>query len=318
MQVLLFFRKIFSVFISLFLFMSYSAPEAYAPKNADEVNLSAVMLSDVHIEGNNPDRWTRFGKTLAGAFSAERTPDVIAFAGDQTMNSQKIEWFDFYGLLNRYNKGSEVVMAMGNHDFGNCADHDEYVKLSARALELFNGYTGSSVDCVHYTKTVNGYTFIVMGSDDNAEDTVQVISDEQVEWLKEELAKVAAEGKPAFVVNHNLLYGKNGNRSRYSFNQTTNSDAIVKALETCGTDVFFFSGHSHFGVNDGTVNTEGRVTYINLPSSGNDGNYQAEDDCAAAGIGCVMEVYEDTVELRFRNFAEGKWLEDYQFSIAIG
>ena len=318
MKVFFVIRKFFAVFISLFLFMSFSSPAAYAPKDADAVRLSAVMLSDVHIEGNNPDRWTRFGETLAGAFSADRTPDVIAFAGDQTMNGQGIEWFDFYGLLNRYNKNSEVVMAMGNHDFGNCADHDTYVELSKRAIDSFNGYTGSDIDCVHYTKTVNGYTFIVMGSDDNTENTVQVISDEQVEWLEEELAKLAAEGKPAFVVNHNLLYGKNGNRSRYDFNQTTNNDKIVAALENCGTDVFFFCGHSHFGVNSGTVNTEGRVTYINLPSSGNDGNYQAEEECSTYGLGCEMEVYEDTVELRFRNFAKGEWLEDYQYSIEIG
>ena len=311
-------RKFFSVIISMFLFMSSAVPAAYAPLDKDELKLSAVMLSDVHIEGNSQDHWTRFGETLAGAFSAKKTPDVIAFAGDQTMNSQWIEWFDFYGLLNRFNKGSKVVMAMGNHDFGNNADHDTYVELADRAISCLNGYTGSNVKNVYHTRTVKGYTFIVMGADDNAENLVQVISDEQVEWLEGELAKVAAEGKPAFVINHNLLYGKNGSRSRYSFNQTTNNDKIVAALENCGTDVFYFCGHSHYGVNSGTVNTEGRVTYINLPSAGTDPNHDADDACAAYGIGCDMEVYENTVELRFRNFAKGEWLEDHQYSVEIG
>lgn len=314
-----FIRRAFSLLISFFLFLPVSPVQTYSFTDSENIKMSAVILSDVHMEGNNSDRFERFGKTLSGVYSGDFNPDAVCFCGDNTMNGQWIEWLDFYGFVNRYCKKSSVIMSFGNHDFGNTADGKTYDRLSKRCVSCYNGYLKKNIDNVCYTETVNGYKFIVLSAGGNTEDTVQVITDEQVEWLESELKDCADRNIPAFILNHNLLYGKNGNRSYWNFNQTTNSDKIVAALEQSGTDVIYFCGHSHYGVNSGSVNKEGRVTYVNLPSAGNTGNYGASDANADYGTGCLLEVYDGYALLRFRNFAKGYFLDGFDnFRIPFG
>lgn len=309
------FRKIFAVLISFILFFSFVPGVPYSVKDAENIKMSAVILSDVHIEGNNPDRWERFGNTLNGVFSADRLPDVVAFTGDNTMNGQWVEWLDFYGLLNRYNKGSNVIVSFGNHDFGNNADHKDYARLSKRCLACYNGYCGKNISSVYYTTEVNGYKFIALSSEDNAENTVSVITDSQIEWLKGELKKAADKGMPAFVLNHNLIEGKNGRRSYWDFNITDNNEKLAQALESCGTKVIYFCGHSHIRLDydQNSVNTVGNVTYVNLPSVGNIPDYSSYDNEEMAfGTGCCLEAYEDCLLLRFRSFGENKWVKGFE------
>lgn len=304
--------KMLSILVSLILFAGAGQmPEPYSPADAENLKCSAVILSDMHIETNNFDRFPRAGKILRGVANAKISPDAVGFTGDNTMNGQSVEWFDFYGFVNRYIKDSRILMCFGNHDFGNCADHDTYVKLRKRCIEKYKTYCGESIDEVYYSRDIKGCRFIVLGSEDNAEDTVEVITDKQVEWLSEQLAECKEKNMPAIVLNHNLIYGRNGNRSYWDFNQTTNNDALDRALQDSGANVLFVCGHSHFGVNDGSVSREGKVTYINLPSTGNTDNYDAEGEYADCGVGIYIEVYENSMILSFRNFAKGIALEGY-------
>lgn len=305
--------KILSIFISVILFIGGGEmPEAYAPVDEANLKCSAVILSDMHMESNNFERFPRIGTTLRGVANGKVSPDVVAFTGDSTMNGQNIEWFDFYGFVNRFIKDSRVLMCFGNHDFGNCADHDTYVKLRKRCIDEYGKYCGESIDEVYYSTDIKGCRFIVLGSEDNAEDTVEVITDKEIEWLKGELEYCRENSVPAIVLNHNLIYGRNGNRSYWDFNQTTNNDALDDALRDSGAKVLFVCGHSHFGVNEGSVNEDGNVTYINLPSTGNIGNYGAEGEYADYGIGLYVEVYEEQIILSFRNFAKGIALDGYE------
>ena len=222
--------KVISMIVAMFLFVSSGSVAKYVPENEEKLLLSAAVISDVHMESNNPDRFIRFGKVLTGVTKTSRHFDIVAFTGDNTMNGQGIEWFDFYGFVNRFIKKSEVLVAMGNHDFGNTSDKEVYKELSAECLKTYNYYLGKNIDKLYYSYEQNGFRFIVLCSENNAEDTVSVISDTQIEWLKAELAKSANDGKPAVVLNHNLIAGKNGERSEYDFNLTNNNDKLCDAL----------------------------------------------------------------------------------------
>lgn len=307
------FRKIFSVFISLFLFISLTAnpTEKYEPVDSENIKLSAVLLSDMHMEGNNIERWGWIGNTLNAVVANDKDSDVIAFAGDNTMNGQGVEWFDFYGFVNRFVKDSKVLVAFGNHDFGNTSDQDTYKKLSKRCINSYNGYTDASIDKVYYSTDVNGYKFIVLGSEENAENTLSIISDTQIEWLKDQLKEAADENMPAFVINHNLVKGKNSYWSDAPFNIVSNNEALAEALENAGTKVIYFSGHSHYALQNGSINTYGNCTYVNLPCAGNIGGYAGADSDNSFGTGCCMEVYENQIVLRFRCFGENKWIEGF-------
>ncbi len=304
--------RIIAVIISFFLFAGGEAVPSYSFENPESVLLSAVILSDIHTETNSPSRFGKIGSTLKGVWSGDECPDVIAFAGDNTMNGQSLEWFDFYGLVYRFNKGSDVLVAMGNHDFGNTDDTQVYDKLSERAVSAYNSYCSADIDSVYYSKDYGTARFIILGSESNAKDTLSVITDSQIDWLESELADCARSGKTAVVINHNLIRGRNGRQSYFAFNLTTNNDRLDSALQNSGAKVIYVCGHSHFGIGEGSLTTDGNVTYINLPSAGNDGNYDAEGDNSEHGIGLLAEFYDGRTVLRFHNFAKGKTLETFE------
>ncbi|MBR4726749.1 MAG: metallophosphoesterase [Clostridia bacterium] len=309
--------RFFAVLISFFLFFRSSTVAPYEVRDAAALKFSAVLLSDMHTEANSAARFHMIGETFAGVFAGGNKPDVLAFAGDNTMNGNASEWFDFYGLLGRFNRGSDVLVAMGNHDFGNCDDPETYARLSERAIASYNYYCRKQIKAVYYAADYGCVKFLILGSEGNAPHTLQILSDGQIDWLEAELSDCAARGIPAVVVNHNLIRGRTGRQSYFSFNLTDNNDRLDDALTGSGATVLYVCGHSHFGVSSGSWSSAGKVTYINLPSAGNHGNYDAADDCAAYGIGLLLELYDGTLELSFRNFAAGSALEVDRITVPL-
>lgn len=111
-----------------------------------------------------------------------------------------------------------------------------------------------------------------------------------------------------------MIYGKNGAVSEKVGNVTYNNDSLVYALENCGTDVIYVCGHAQRGLTKDTVTSEGRVTYVNLPSAG--WQNKGDEGILDPYMGCVTEVYDGSVILRFRNFDSNQWVEGYD-SIVI-
>lgn len=310
--------RLLAVIVSFFLFFAGASVTPYEFRDKDKLRFSAAVLSDMHTETNSTSRFHMEGNALMGVYSGNNRPDVIAFAGDNTMNGQALEWFDFYGLLGRFNRGSDVLVAMGNHDFGNTDDEDTYARLSKTAIASYNYYCKKNIDRVYYSSDYGCVKFIILGSENNAPDTLEVISDEQISWLKDQLGDCSERNIPAVVINHNLIYGKNGRQSYFHFNLTTNNDALENALTECGAKVIYICGHSHFGLGEGTVNAEGNVTYINLPSAGNRGNYDAQGDLSQDGIGLLLGIYDESVEITFRDFGRGIDFDDFSVSVPLG
>ena len=301
-------RKIIAVIISFFVFLPISVTPWYSfDENAE---MTAIVISDTHFEGNSTDHWNNNGYGFANAFASTEKADAVCILGDQTMNSQDIEWLFFYGFLSRYDVLDRTIMAFGNHDFGNTDSAEVYDETSARAFSYYNSFCGKSIDKPYYSATVNGYKFIVLGSDKNMENTVQYIGEEQLEWFRNELA--TAGGDTVFVLNHNLIYGTTGWQSRYSFNQIEGGDEIRAAMEAYSGNVVYLCGHSHYGVYEGSVATIGNVTYCNLPSFGNGGNYDAVNSAGEdSGCGLTIEAFEDYIRLSFVNFTEHTAVEGF-------
>ncbi len=308
-----FFMKTLALVMSLFIFMPLgSTPEAIDKTDAENCLLSATILSDLHMEGTNPERHKRDGGVLRAAKQADN--DLLLLLGDNTMNGQIIETLFAYGLVTRFFNNNDVIIAPGNHDMDTSENtKGTFETLQNRYITMRNNFFGNSGDKVYYSREENGYKFIVLGGEGRTEeDGKQIISDEQLAWLENELAQAKESGKPCFIINHYLVYGRNGWRSTADFNITDQNDRLTEILETSGVRTFYFCGHSHYGVSDDSVQTTNNVTYINLPATGNPGNYYpANEACGKDGIGMQMEVYENKVVLRFRNYLTGEWLEGY-------
>ena len=307
-----FLMKTLAMIISFVIFLPVGTPAVIEKTDPDNCLLSATILSDLHMEGTNLERHKRVGGVLREAKVAEN--DVLVLLGDNTMNGQIVETLFAYGLVCRFFNDGDVIVAPGNHDM-DTGEHTNgtFEQLQSRYIYMRNAFFGDKGDKVYYSREEKGYKFIVLGGEGRTgEDGKQIISDEQLSWLESELADAAESGKPCFVINHYLVYGRNGSRSYAGFNITDQNDRLTEILETSGVRTFYFCGHSHYGVSNDSVQTTKNVTYINLPATGNPGNYYpANEECGKDGIGMQMEVYEDSVVLRFRNYLTGEWLDGY-------
>ena len=79
-------------------------------------------------------------------------------------------------------------------------------------------------------------------------------------------------------------------------------------------NVIMISGHLHTGIGQYTYEKIENFHSVNLPSTSivnKDGDYNN------AGIGFVIEAYDNHVLFRARDFAQGKYIPEYDIDIAL-
>jgi len=267
------------------------AGEEIQPADEDNLKLNFSVLADAHIESYTFWRFQDLRRGLLDINRAEAGSDALVLLGDNTMNGQFTEYTQLYSILTRWNTSKNTLAAMGNHDVNPSKNTiDEAV---ARHNRFFNGYTGAKNDKPYYAREINGYTFIVLGSEDEhggVEDgTYAWFSPEQIAWLDAELAKAAEPGKPIFVFNHQPLL-----EEHWEWGTAVPGEEAFEVLKKYD-HVIYFNGHTH---QPASMLTEEGVTFINTPHFSNEG---------AGGPGFYVEVYETRVLVRERAFANGAW-----------
>ena len=279
------------------MFFYPNGAEEHSVTDKENVKLNFTVLSDAHIEGNNPDSYEVFTKILYDVKNTDTPNDALVMLGDNTMNGQHIESIFFYGLEDVIKPAERIINCMGNHDTGN--GNNQYEECLAKFIGYNNAFFDYGISKPYYVTDIEGYTFVVLGSEKDSVDTCYM-SDEQYYWLKETLDTAAESGKPVFVFNHHTY-----------FLLECNYD--VDALLNSYKNVFYFFGHTHWPLNTYETFTEhGNYLSVNLPRCtdiiSDDGGVIDND----SGIGVQVEVYEDEVILRMRNYYEGGWIEDYE------
>lgn len=275
----------------------------YEVKDPENCSLHFTVLSDVHIEGNNPARYKVYAKSLQNVKKNKSGNDAVVFLGDSTMNGQNIENMLFHGTAAALLKGETVLPVLGNHDIGNGTG--DYEKLQNRWYDYTNTFFGLDLSHPYYFKVINGCYFIVLGME-SQEVHEMYMSEEQFTWLEDVLAQAAQSGKPAFVFSHypsDYVVDADGNET----DRLTNMLAGYNAEH----DLFSFVGHTHmplhlfwsFHTSDGFPETYlPRLTDL----AGADDNKPYSD----TGIGLEVEVYKNEIVLRARDFYRGEWKTD--------
>ncbi len=307
------FYKLLAFILAFFIYSPVESITPYTPSKNDS-EIAFTILSDVHMEGNNKDKFQLFGEAIRDVNSAEKNNELI-FLGDNTMNNQVVELSAFYGILDTWYSGFYHVVS-GNHDLCpsdyNVGDYDD---LKKRFLDYDNEFRSSNSEYLYYTFGIGGYTFIILGSESDA-GIQEDLSDEQLKWLEEELKIAEKKGKPIFILNH------------YPLNHTwedvwtdghigEDSEKLREIMKNCNSKIIYFSGHLHMGLYDNQVSyiNEDNITYISVPAFGAD-NTVGNADVQDKGMGMYVEVYEDEIIVRIRNFAEHKWM-DIEHSISL-
>ena len=285
----------------------YVPPSTEAPidvKNPGDEKAVMALIADPQVSNYMFERYPVFMAACEDLHKAECDIDALIGAGDITENALAVDYqlvYDgLHGLDTRY------ILASGNHDI-RMRFYQQSLKAFSYLANTLNG--DEDMNSYHFSERIEGYKVIVLGSD-RTELEQAYISDEQLEWLDDEVAE--ENGKPTFVICHQPL--KNTHNEKNAFGSITKAGGhvgeqsiAIKKILSKYDNVFFISGHLHSGFGPDSYNNLDGIHCINIPSlaiENKDGTYND------AGTGYMMEVYEDNVIFRARDFAKGTWVAE--------
>jgi 3',5'-cyclic AMP phosphodiesterase CpdA len=268
-----------------------SKAESYSAERPDELITSFAVVSDIHVETNHPEPYNSLKGVLQG-IKVGKDIDAVVYTGDNVMNGQVLEDVFFYSAVRAVMPAKNNYVITGNHDLGN--GEGDYSKFRSNFI-LFNKLVlGNDIDELYYYKVVNGCYMIFMSSEDLCVGDY-VISDEQLNWLKCVLDKAQAENAPILVFNHHPIYLVRDRDYREIAWLLQKYDNLV-----------YFHGHYHNQLTTDSFYEWHGVDCINVPRATENSDYDP-------GSGLVVEVYEDEIVVRSRDFIKGEWM-DFRYS----
>ena len=294
------------------------------PVDKENVKLTFGTVSDIHIDGT-------FFKPFILEFcledfdKAETQLDAFVMVGDNTNMGQEKQYQTLKKSLDKYDLAKNIIMANGNHD--TWTEDGIYDKAGPLFKKYASEITGLDIQKEYYSTKVNGYTFIVLGSEWRR--TCAYFSQQQLDWLEQELETASKDGKPIFVFSHWPLNGTHGLPYSFEFDDTDpfeggigeQSDSVNEILQRY-KNIFFINGHLHSGFKNDkdkglfkfqSIEKVGNITSINVPSLM---NFSIKGNIFN-GTGYIFEVYDDEVVIRARNYATGIWLSNYDKTIEL-
>lgn len=321
-------KRIITVFVSVACLISspvfgYKNPEL-TPIKEDLTKLTFATLSDIHLK-DNFIRQSILELGLKDFDGAKTKLDALLLCGDNTDGGQEKEYERLYASLSKYDTAKNVLISNGNHD--TWTEDGTYNLAKTYFLEYASKITGMKIENEYYMKKINGYTFIVMGSQWRR--TAAYFSQEQLDWLSEQMEIASRDGKPIFVISHWPINGTHGLPYSFEMDESDpmdggigeNSDAVNSILQRY-KNVFLITGHLHSGLsnkarfkptNYASIERLGNIYSVNLPSY----MYMSLKGHMSNGTGYVFEVYDNEVVIRARNYVAGVWLDKYSNEIEL-
>lgn len=293
--------SILAVIMTLFT-LGTGTGEFHTVKAPEEHPVVFSVLSDAHLEGLDKEftftkSYGALTKVLDDVSLLAGRNDALVFLGDNTMNGQNIENLLFFGLVNSMNAADKVIVTAGNHDFSNGeGDYEEYKN---RFLYYNNAFFTKDLTEPYYYQVVKG-CYIICLSSEAATVNDMYLSDTQLAWLRGVLDEAAEKNAPILVMSHhpaNYLAERNGNELTDILNDYDN--------------LLYFCGHTHREYDQYSVYTLNGVDCINLPKV----THKNEE---GTGIGAQVEIYDDEIVVRIRDFYNGYFLEGQEFVYPIG
>lgn len=258
----------------------------------DDLILVVPVISDVHIGGAGAD--IKFQETLRDYKDIYGTYDALAIVGDVVDTCKRINYENFKNILNEgIAEGSDRIIAMGNHEYYlENLSKEEHEERFMEELGLENLY---------YDKWIKGYHFIVLAPEH--EESAKP-SEKQLLWFERKL-KEAKDSRPIFVFLHqpfkDTVFG-----SETGCNIENNEELydIMKKYP----QIIFFSGHSHYDLNNEKTIAHKEFTMINTSSIYYVMSYNDSNEPIYKTQGLVIEVYKSKVIIRRREVLTKQWI----------
>ena len=275
------------------------------PPNPAKKLYSFGALSDVHISYDTAD--TDFAAALE-YYKAEGV-SFVCICGDLTGDGSNTQLSQYKMLVDANANGLPVYAITGNHE-----------GMTANIESRIEAYTGKPL---YYSFTHGNDVFIMVGviGGDSVSNGV-VFADGELQWLRNTLE--ANKGKRCFVFQHifagvekeTVCGNAKGIYTNWCWHNTEECQEFESLMRAYGA--IWFHGHSHLRFGLQTIADYANYSYsgdyhsIHIPSlavprddADSNGTYE---NVWAAAEGYVVDVYEDGVHLRGRDFATGEFL----------
>lgn len=272
---------------------------------------SFEVLTDIHIEnyGSFPNHVSHLKAALRDINSIANNSKAIFTVGDNTNHGYDENYRILMEILEseRTQNTPNIYFSLGNHEY-------MYGSLHSESLKAFINYT--KMPNHYYSVEIEGIKYIVLGSDSKV--MSGTISDEQYNWFVSELESVD-KNKPTFIFAHQplkdtvsgSLYSKD---SSIQYWYGLDKGEQIKELLKGYPNAVLFSGHTHWNLDSYQPILFGNLqgaSYVNCSSVGYLWNDNDQQEPGSEGI--FVEVYEDYILVKGREFVDRKWIATAQF-----
>ncbi len=300
--IIIYLKDLIATIMTLLMMMSPAfghTGAAYQAKDPDKLIMSFAAVSDTHVETNNPESYENLKNVLEGMKGGENI-DAAVYLGDNVMNGQFLENVLFYNAVKAISPAKENFVVMGNHDIGNgTGDFEEHKNNFVANNRL---YLGNDIGDGYYYRVVNGCYMIFIASEELTVNDC-AMSKAQYDWLKSVLDEAKAADAPTLVFNHHPA-----NYFRGIPEGALESGALVDLLKNY-EGILYLHGHIHDDLGEDNFYQIEGINCVNLPRVTETVDY-------APGDGVVVEVYENEIVVRGRDFIKGEWIEGLDYTYA--
>jgi len=168
-----FMEMVLSVLLAFGVISGPATDEPITLRDAENVNLAVVAFADTHIRPTGISPYN-FECGLEDIENSGVDFDALLIAGDLSELGDDISYELMWDALDE-TEIKNILLATGNHDV-----RVVYDLRTEQIIDKTNSFLGTEFDKPYYSYDINGYTFIVMGSDSQLFEKA-VISDEQLE-----------------------------------------------------------------------------------------------------------------------------------------
>ena len=268
------------------------------PPTMGQKRYSFGALADVHITQDTAT--FDFQKALT-YLNEDVDVAFTCVCGDLTDNGTAEQFAQYKAVVDAYSADTPVYAIAGNHEATN----------EATTTERIQPYTGKPL---YYSFTHGNDVFIMVG--EYRWNNSYLFEDGELQWLYETLE--ANRNKRCFVFFHVFPWGDSGNtKGMYTNNLFSGTQgSVFQSLMAHYKNVVLFHGHSHFKFYlqelDRKANFSSVLGYrsVHIPSLAvpRDIEDGARVDIYADSEGYVVDVYENGIHLRGRDFVKGEFL----------
>lgn len=276
----------------------------------ENASLKFQVVSDLHVTGDpGHDHDRHFLRMLDDIIEVCPDSKGVMVVGDVADNGRQDQYEAVYSMIESRPDAPDFWYVHGNHDMA--SDYNEQIRL-------FNEFAGN--DSAYYDIWLGGCHFIFIEVGDCG--CSGAVSKKELDWLRETIAVSASPDRPIFLFCHqSIMDTVAGSMKAEGWYGISNGKQVAEILAEY-PQATFFNGHSHWllsSYNEMYTADDRMCNAFNTSSVGYlwTGFNKVEGEYEYGSEGLYVEVYDDIIMVRGRDFENNLWNAASQYAVTL-